>query len=137
MKVLILIFTMLGIFALDVKAQKPRTVSDSPSKTAPPKVAPAPDTVKAKYEGGVFGYNKTMEGTLSFDDTNSRLVFKKANKEVFFIPYKAVTSAFAERRDATSGSNRCERNSSIYAWPAQLSRPKCATCDEFYEPDSM
>ena len=27
---------------------------------APP---PAPTTVKAKYEGGVFGYTKTMEGT--------------------------------------------------------------------------
>ena len=53
--------------------------------------------MKAKYEGGVFGYPKTMEGTLSFDDTNKRLLFKnKQQKEVLFVPYAAVLSAFAD-----------------------------------------
>jgi hypothetical protein len=51
--------------------------------------------MKAKYEGGIFGYNRTMEGTLSFDDTNQRLLFRKDQKELF-IPYNAVTSAFAD-----------------------------------------
>ena len=59
MKVLVLIVIMLGVVALDVKAQKPRVIDNSSSKPAP-KVAPAPDTVKAKYEGGIFGYRKTM-----------------------------------------------------------------------------
>jgi hypothetical protein len=53
--------------------------------------------MEAKYEGGIFGHNKTMEGTLSFDDTNERLLFRNdKNKEVFFIPYNAVASAFAD-----------------------------------------
>ena len=77
-------------------AQKPRAASsdDSDRKNTP---APAPQTVKAKYEGGVFGYRKTMEGTLTFDDANRRLVFRdEKGKEVFHFPYDAVTSAFAD-----------------------------------------
>lgn len=79
-------------------AQRPRTI-DASAKTDSSNVAiaPAPQTVKAKYEGGVFGYNKTMNGTLSFDDTNRRLLFRnKQQKEVLFIPYDAVTSAFPD-----------------------------------------
>ena len=79
-------------------AQRPRTIDASATTdSANVAVAPAPQTVKAKYEGGVFGYNKTMTGTLSFDDTNRRLLFRnKQQKEVLFIPYDAVTSAFAD-----------------------------------------
>jgi hypothetical protein len=81
-----------------VFAQRPRSIDTSAAtdatKSAP---APAPQSMKAKYEGGVFGYSRTMDGTLSFDDTNQRLLFRnQAGKEVFFIPYKAVTSAFAD-----------------------------------------
>ena len=80
-----------------VCAQRPRTIPASTAtdatKAAPP---PAPQTMKAKYEGGIFGYNKTMEGTLSFDDTNQRLLFRKDQKEIFFIPYNAVRSAFSD-----------------------------------------
>ena len=138
MRALVLVFIMLGVVALDVKAQKPRTVSDSPSKAAPPKVAPAPDTVKAKYEGGVFGYNKTMEGTLSFDDTNSRLVFKKANKEVFFIPYNAVTSAFADtQRRRPAAATIASAIPLIYALPAQFIKTKVLYLTmNFYDPDT-
>jgi hypothetical protein len=79
-------------------AQRPRTV-DTSAKTdsSTVAIAPAPQTVKAKYEGGVFGHNNTMNGTLTFDDTNRRLLFgTKEKKEVLFIPYDAVTSAFAD-----------------------------------------
>lgn len=80
-----------------VLAQRPR-IADTPatdaSKATP---APAPQTVEAKYEGGIFGHSKTMKGTLSFDDTNERLLFRNdKKKEVFFIPYNAVASAFAD-----------------------------------------
>jgi hypothetical protein len=82
-------------------AQRPRTIDTSastePTTASTPAVAPAPQTVKAKYEGGVFGYTKTMDGTLTFDDTNRRLLFRnKEQKEVLFVPYDAITSAFAD-----------------------------------------
>jgi hypothetical protein len=84
--------------AVVVCAQRPRAIDNIPvanaTKATP---APAPQTMKAKYEGGVFGYNKTMEGTLSFDDTNKRLLFKNnKHKEVLFIPYHAVNSVFSD-----------------------------------------
>jgi len=37
--------------------------------------------MNAKYEGGVFGHPKTMDGTLAFDDTNDRLVFRNDKKK--------------------------------------------------------
>lgn len=83
---------------VSVAAQRPRTMSSDPEpNTNAPKPAPAPQSVKAKYEGGVFGYNKVQEGTLSFDDANSRLVFRdKMGKEVFSIPYDSVQQEFAD-----------------------------------------
>lgn len=92
---LLLLSLLMSIAAF---AQRPR-ITDTSSTTGPSTVAvaPAPQTVKAKYEGGVFGHNQTMNGTLSFDDTNRRLLFRnKENREVLFIPYDAVTSAFAD-----------------------------------------
>src|SRR6186997_2206051 len=86
------------ILAATVCAQRPRPVEKSEPTNATQAVPPAaPQKMKAKYEGGIFGYNKTMEGTLSFDDTNQRLLFRNdKKKEVFFIPYKAVVSAFSD-----------------------------------------
>ncbi|HKO62754.1 MAG TPA: hypothetical protein VJV03_16435 [Pyrinomonadaceae bacterium] len=93
-------------------AQRPRTIDPATTATDASKATPrpAPQTMKAKYEGGIFGYRKTMEGTLSFDDTNQRLLFKnKDQKEMFFIPYNAVQSAFADtqkRRPAAASVAR-------------------------------
>lgn len=107
MKVFGILFLTATMTAV-VFAQRPRTIDTSTasdaSKATP---APAPQTMKAKYEGGIFGYNKTMEGTLNFDDTNRRLLFRnKEQKEVFFIPYNAVNSAFADtqKRRPTAAS---------------------------------
>ena len=49
-------------------AQRPRTVPQDKTEvtTNVPPPPPAPQTFNAKYEGGVFGYNKKMEGTLTF-----------------------------------------------------------------------
>lgn len=124
MKVLVLILLVLGIVTLEVKAQRPRAVDPNASKTTT-KVAPAPQTVKAKYEGGMFGYRKTMEGTLTFDDANSRLVFKKDQKEVFFIPYSAVTSAFADtQKRRPKAATIASAIPIIYALPAQFIKTK-------------
>src|SRR5918993_5273450 len=137
MKVAALILLILGIVAVDVQAQKPRAVDPNASKPAA-KVAPAPQTVKAKYEGGVFGYRKTMEGTLTFDDTNSRLVFKKENKEVFFIPYNAVTSAFADtQKRRPAAATVASAIPLIYALPAQFIKTKVRYLTmNFYDPDT-
>jgi hypothetical protein len=86
---------LLGLLLTGAFAQRP--VDSAPAKAQTPSTASAPKTVKAKYEGGVFGYTKTMEGTLTFDDENKRLHFKdkKPPKELH-IPYDAITSAFAD-----------------------------------------
>jgi hypothetical protein len=91
--------------AAAASAQRPRTISDSSQQPAgvttasAPKPAPAPQTFKAKYEGGVFGYNQKQDGTLSFDDANNRLVFRnKENKEVLGFPYAAITGAYADTK---------------------------------------
>lgn len=90
----VLTLLLVGLMFSGVVAQRPRSMEPEEKAPAPP---PAPKTVKAKYEGGVFGYKKTMEGTLTFDDENERLVFKdkKPPKEIH-IPYNAIASAFAD-----------------------------------------
>ncbi len=94
---LVAILFLTALASVNISAQRPRAVDTATdaSKATP---APPPPTMNAKYEGGVFGYNKTIEGTLSFDDTNARLLFRKDGKEVLFIPYKAVNSAFADTK---------------------------------------
>jgi len=96
MKLVIVLLLTLAMGAA-VYAQRPRTADPGPTDASRATPAPAPQTMEAKYEGGVFGHNKTMEGTLSFDDTNERLLFRNdKNREVFFIPYNAVASVFAD-----------------------------------------
>ncbi|HET6670265.1 MAG TPA: hypothetical protein VFH15_08530 [Pyrinomonadaceae bacterium] len=139
MKIPVLILLMLGIVSFDVKAQRPRAVDNTPTKATAAKVAPAPQTVKVKYEGGVFGYRKTMEGTLTFDDTNNRLLFKnKAQKEMFFIPYNAVTSAFADtQKRRPAAATVASAIPLIYALPAQFIKTKVRYLTlNFYDPDT-
>ena len=45
---------LLGALVTGVYAQRPRATDPQPS-AQPTAVKPAPKTVKAKYEGGVFG----------------------------------------------------------------------------------
>src|SRR5437588_461615 len=80
-------------------AQRPRTMNQDKAETTTnvPPPPPAPQSVNAKYEGGVFGYNKKMDGTLNFDDANQRIVFKNdKQKEILFIPYNALTGAYGD-----------------------------------------
>ena len=138
MKVSLLTLLVLGLMAANGNAQRPRAVDANTSKT-PTKVAAAPQTVKAKYEGGVFGYNKTMEGTLSFDDTNSRLLFKnKQQKTMFFIPYNAVTSAFADtQKRRPTAATVASAIPLIYALPAQFIKTKVRYLTmNYYDPDT-
>ena len=132
-----IIFSLLLIGALltGAFAQRPRTAEPEPAK-AP---APAPKIVKAKYEGGVFGYTKTMEGTLTFDDVNERLIFKdkKPPKEIH-IPYESITSAFSDtQKRRPTAATVASAIPSIYALPAQFIKTKVRYLTlQYNDPDS-
>ncbi|HEV7473748.1 MAG TPA: hypothetical protein VGN90_06855 [Pyrinomonadaceae bacterium] len=119
------IFLSTLVLAATVSAQRPRPVDTSaPADASKATPAAAPQTMKAKYEGGIFGYNKTMEGTLSFDDTNQRLLFRKDQKELFFIPYNAVTSTFADTQKRRPTAATVAQNVPFYGWPLGLIKTK-------------
>lgn len=81
-------------------AAQPRAIDKTPT---PAKVKPAPATFTAKYEGGVFGFDKKEEGTLKFDDVNERLVFfGEDGKEKFGIPYDALLIVSPSEKSVTS-----------------------------------
>ena len=131
---------LLGVLLTGAFAQRPRAVEPEPAdKTHTAKPKPAPKTLKAKYEGGVFGYTKTMEGTLTFDDENNRLLFKdkKPPKEIS-IPYEAITSGLRGHAETTpSGSHRRQPHSAIYALPAGFIKTKVRYLTlQYNDPDS-
>lgn len=130
---------LLGALLTGVFAQRPRSADTQPSSTQTPAGKPAPKTVKAKYEGGVFGYRKTMEGTLSFDDDNNRLIFKdkKPPKEIS-IPYGSITSAFADSRKVQPAAATVASNvPSIYSLPARFIKHKVRYLTlQYSDPDS-
>lgn len=124
MKYIVTLSLMLGLVVV-VSAQRPRAIPTSTptdaTKAVPP---PAPQTMKAKYEGGIFGYNKTMEGTLSFDDTNQRLLFRKDQKEIFFIPYNAVSSVFADTQKRRPAAATVAQHVPYFGWPLGFIKTK-------------
>jgi hypothetical protein len=120
-------------------AQRPRTIDASATgDSSTVAVAPAPQTVKAKYEGGVFGYNNTMHGTLSFDDINRRLLFRnKQQKEVLFIPYDAVTSAFADTQKRRPAAATVASHIPYFGWPLGFIKTKVRYLTlQYTDPDS-
>src|SRR5829696_7995814 len=129
---------LLGALLTGVFAQRPRSMDPQPAAKAPA-AKPAPSTVKAKYEGGVFGYNKTMEGTLSFDDGNNRLLFKdkKPPKEIS-IPYEAITSAFADtQKRRPAAATVASHIPVLYSLPAHFIKTKVRYLTlQYYDPDS-
>ena len=129
---------LLGALFTGAYAQRPRSADTQPATPAPA-VKPAPKTVNAKYEGGVFGYRKTMEGTLSFDDDNNRLIFKdkKPPKEIS-IPYGSITSEFADSRKVQPAAATVASNvPSIYSLPAHFIKHKVRYLTlQYSDPDS-
>jgi hypothetical protein len=105
-----------------IMAQQPRPV-DPASR---PKPAPAPSTVKAKYEGGIFGYTKTMEGMLTLDDTNRRVYFKhKGSEKELHIPYDAIVSAFADtQKRQPAAATVASSVPTIFTLPAHFIKTK-------------
>lgn len=132
-------FFLAIIMAATVSAQRPIPVDKSTptsvdaSKARP---APAPQSMKAKYEGGVFGYTKTMEGILSFDDTNKRLLFRKGPKELF-IPYAAINSTFADTQKRQPSAATVAQHVPYVGWPLGFIKTKVRYLTiQFHDPDT-
>ena len=130
---------LVGVLLTGVFAQRPRTADPELANTQTAKPKPAPKTLKAKYEGGVFGYTKTMEGTLTFDDVNNRLIFKdkKPPKEIS-IPYDSITSAFADtQKRQPAAATVAGAVPSIYSLPARFIKTKVRYLTlQYNDPDS-
>jgi hypothetical protein len=121
---------VLLVASVTAQAQRPRTVQTTDTTTTagtgttqPPPLAP--QTITVKYEGGVFGYNKKMDGTISFDDANRRLLFRnKYQQEIFSIPYDAIASAFADTQSKRPVAADVASRVTIFALPAMLIKKK-------------
>ncbi len=135
----ILTLFLFGAMLTGAFAQRPRSIEPDPNQAKMSTPAPAPKTVKAKYEGGVFGYTKTMEGTLTFDDENNRLLFKdkKPPKEIS-IPYEAITSAFADtQKRQPRAATIAGAVPVIYSLPARFIKTKVRYLTlQYSDPDS-
>jgi hypothetical protein len=122
-------------------AQRPRSTNQDPDGTGKPNTPPpaaAPATVKAKYEGGVFGYQKKMDGTLNFDDTNQRLVFRNdQQKEILFIPYNAITGAYGDTHAVQPAAASVISHVPYVGLPASLIKTKVRYLTlQYDDPDS-
>ena len=135
MKFLAILF-LTALASVGVSAQRPRAIDTATdaSKATP---APPPQSMKAKYEGGVFGHSHTIDGTLSFDDTNSRLLFRKDGQEVLFIPYNAVNSAFADTQKKRPGAATVASNAPYLGFPLGWIKTKVRYLTiQFSDPDT-
>jgi hypothetical protein len=112
----------------------PPTGTNAP--VAPP--VNVPKSTKAKYEGGIFGYNKKQTGTLNFDDEGSRLVFRDKNqKEYISIPYKTIAAAYADTQSRRPTATSVLGGMSIYTLPALLIKKKYRYLTmQFSDPDT-
>ena len=87
---------------------QPRQLDKSSTAAKP---APAPSTFAAKYEGGMYGFSKKMNGTLKLDDANSRIVFySEDKKELFGVPYSALLVIYPQSQSVTSTTGNVVRN---------------------------
>ena len=121
-------------------AQRPRTMTQDAAEASTniPPPPPAPETVTAKYEGGVFGYNKKMDGTLFFDEANHRLVFRNGKKkEILFVPYNAITGAYGDTHAVQPAAASVASHIPYLGLPASLIKTKVRYLAlQYSDPDS-
>ena len=123
--------------SLPAAAQRPRAADNDPNQAATPP-PPAPPTVKAKYEGGVFGYSKKKTGTLAIDNSNNRLVFKDdKGKEMFHIPYGSITGAYGDSHYKQPAAATVVSHVPFYGIPASFIKTKVRYLTiQYDDPDS-
>ena len=138
---LVTMAAVIMVLAYAAPGQRPRSTNqdnDGSAKTTTPTPPPAPPTVKAKYEGGVFGYNKKMDGTLNFDDLNQRLVFRnEKQKEILFVPYNAITGAYGDTHAVQPAAASVISHVPYVGLPASLIKTKVRYLTlQYDDPDS-
>ena len=130
----ILAFTSIAL------AQRPRPVTNESTQPVPetPPPAPAPPLVKAKYEGGVFGYPNKINGNLSLDELNKRLVFRdEKKKEVLSIPYGSITGAYGDTHAVQPAAATVASHVPYIGLPASLVKTKVRYLTiQYNDPDS-
>lgn len=130
---------IIGACGVTAVAQRPRAITsdaNQPAAVAPP---PAPSTVKAKYEGGVFGYPHKKTGTLTTDESNARLIFRDdQQKELFSIPFGSITGAYGDVHSVQPKAATVLSNvPTIFALPARLVKTKVRYLTlQYDDPDS-
>ena len=126
----------LFLVAMPVAAQRPRAADDDPNQVVTPP-RQAPPTVKAKYEGGVFGYTKKKTGTLTIDTTNNRLVFSDKGKEMFHIPFGSITGAYGDSHYKQPAAATVVSHVPLYGIPASFIKTKVRYLTiQYDDPDS-
>ncbi len=132
---------LLTVLVSGAFAQRARTVGDSSDAKKPTSAAAAtaPQNVRVKYEGGIFGYNKKQTGTLQFDDESSRLIFRdKTQKEYISIPYKSIAAAYADTQSRRPTAASVIGSASLYTLPALLFKKKYRYLTmQFNDPDTQ
>jgi TonB family protein len=132
---------LLGAITTTGLAQRPRTVTSDPAdqKATEDSLPAPPATVRAKYEGGVFGYNKKEDGTLTFDDENGRLVFRnKLNKEMIAMPFTSISAAYGDTKSLRPAAATVLGSIPLlYTLPAQFIKRKYQYLTlQFSDPDN-
>jgi hypothetical protein len=141
LKLILIALSLTSLMITAAFGQRPRTINDDPAAPAKPgttTTAPAPSTVKAKYEGGIFGYPNKMSGTLSLDDSNKRLVFRDGKqKERMSIPYNSITGAYGDTHSVRPAAATVASAVPLYGIPAGFIKTKVRYLTlQFNDPDS-
>lgn len=102
-KTITLLFVVIAGLILTVKTfSQPRPIESNTTKPTTESNKVALNTVTAKYEGGMFGFDEKENGTLKFDDENQRIVFyDKLQRERFGIPYSSLQVVSPQSRSVT------------------------------------
>jgi hypothetical protein len=135
--------SFLGAFAIVLAissvamGQRPRAVTEDTNQPTGSTTSP-PSTVKAKYEGGVFGYPNKKNGTLTLDTLNTRLVFRDSKqKELFSIPFGAITGAYSDTHKVQPAAATVASHVPLYGIPASFIKTKVRYLTlQFDDPDS-
>ena len=136
--------TFLGAFALVLVissaavCQRPRAVTEDTSQPAAGPTTPPPSTIKAKYEGGVFGYPNKKDGTIALESMNNRLVFRDSKqKELFSIPFGSITGAYSDTHKVQPAAATAASHVPLYGIPASFVKTKVRYLTVQYDdPDS-